>query len=249
MRVVELGAGTGVLSFFAARAGAAKVWCVELNPELEAAARENLTLNGVADRVEVIAGDAAAYVPPMPVDVVICEMLHVGFLREKQIAVISGFKNRYLETFGPPLPAFVPEGAVLAVQPVQQSWDFHGYRAPFVHFQDGTVAQPRTRELADPAVYLSLTYDQPLAEVIDWQGELTIADAGTLNAIRFVLKNLLVIIAEEGRSIDWLCNYMIVPLREPMHGRAGVRVTLSFSYAPGDPLDALVPLATLTPHS
>lgn len=44
-RVVELGGGTGVLSFFAPRL-AARVWCVERNPELARAARRLLALNG-----------------------------------------------------------------------------------------------------------------------------------------------------------------------------------------------------------
>ncbi len=88
-RVVELGGGTGVLSFFAARK-AARVWCVERNPELADVARKLLRENG-ADAVEVVQADATAWLPPDPVDVVVCEMLHVGLLREKQIQVLSAF--------------------------------------------------------------------------------------------------------------------------------------------------------------
>ena len=43
-RVLELGGGTGVLSFFAAK-NAGKVWCVERNPELVHEARRILALS------------------------------------------------------------------------------------------------------------------------------------------------------------------------------------------------------------
>ena len=156
-RVVELGGGTGVLSFFAARK-AARVWCVERNPELADVARQLLRENG-ADAVEVVEADAAAWLPPEPVDVVVCEMLHVGLLREKQIQVLSAFAEGYLDRFGPPLPRFLPEATVQAIQPVEQDSDFHGYRAPTPLFQDPHAEQPRTLELGEPVVYHSFLYE------------------------------------------------------------------------------------------
>lgn len=80
-----------MLSFFAAQR-ATKVWCVEYNPEMVQIARHILAMNLGGERVEVIEANAIDYLPPEPVDVVICEMLHVGMLREKQIPVIESFK-------------------------------------------------------------------------------------------------------------------------------------------------------------
>jgi protein arginine N-methyltransferase 1 len=107
-RVLELGGGTAALSFFAAQRGA-NVCCVERNPELVHEARRILALNPGGERVTVIEADAFDYLPAEPVDVVICEMLHVGMLREKQIAVIDSFKQRYRAKFGEKLPRFIPE--------------------------------------------------------------------------------------------------------------------------------------------
>jgi hypothetical protein len=56
-----------------------------------------LALNPNGEKVEVIHADAFEYLPPEPVDVVICEMIHVGMLREKQVEVIESFKRRYTE--------------------------------------------------------------------------------------------------------------------------------------------------------
>jgi predicted RNA methylase len=242
MRVVDLGAGTGVLSFFAARAGAGVVWSVEANPELAEAARKNLGRNGVGDRVHVVDADAATYVPPEPVDVVICEMLHTGLLREKQIDVLRAFKQHYLAAHGAPLPRFVPEGYVQAVQPVQQDWSYAGYAAEFAHFQHPSVDQTRTVELADPAVYDSRLYEGELPDVIRWDGVSTTTRSGRLNAIRVVTKNLVAIVESEGRSVDWLNHYMIVPVAAPLDVATGDRVRISFAYAPGAPLDALTPV-------
>jgi predicted RNA methylase len=239
-RVVDLGGGTGVLSFFAAQR-AAKVWCVERNPELVQAARHILAMNPGGERIEVVQADAFDYLPPEPVDVVICEMLHVGMLREKQIPLIDSFKQRYLDKFGAPLPRFVPEAFIHAVQPVRQSFDFHGYNAPTPFFQDPASKQPRTTVLGAPAVYQLCSYSDALPLECRWHSALAIEQDGLLNALRFITKNVLAIVEPEQRSIDWFNQYLVVPLDEPLAVEAGQHITVSFSYCPGDPISALKP--------
>jgi ribosomal protein L11 methyltransferase len=54
--VLDLGTGTGILAMTAARFGARRVLGVDLDPIAVRVARENLSLNGLADRVELRAG-------------------------------------------------------------------------------------------------------------------------------------------------------------------------------------------------
>lgn len=243
-KVLELGGGTGVLSFFAAR-HAAKVWCVEMNPDLAHEARRILALNIGGERVEVIEADAFDYLPPDPVDVVICEMLHVGMLREKQIPIIESFKRRYQEKFGGVLPRFVPEGFIQAVQPVQQSFDFDGYYAPAPFFQQPTAQQPRTEDMGNPVIYQLACYGEALPMNCSWQGAIAIERCGQLNALRFITKNLVAIDEARQRTIDWFSQYLVVPLPEPLMVEAGQQVTVSFAYQPGDSISALKPAAIL----
>lgn len=239
-RVLELGGGTGVLSFFAAQRGA-RVWCVERNPQLAHEARKNLARNHFSGELEVIEADAFDYLPPGPVDVVICEMIHVAMLREKQIPVISSFKQRYLEKFGGPLPLFVPEAFIHAVQPVHQSFNFEGYYAPAPLFQDPGAEQNRTWELGQPVVYQTAHYKDALPTRCSWDGEITTERAGTLNALRFITKNILAILPDEHRSIDWHSQYLVIPLEDALQVEVGQKVRIHFDCAPGDPLDALRP--------
>jgi protein arginine N-methyltransferase 1 len=243
-RVLELGGGTGVLSFFAAR-NAGHVWCVERNPEVARETRRLLALNGCADTVEVVEADAADYVPPQPIDVVVCEMLHVALLVEQQLPVLAAFKENYLDAHGPPLPRFLPEAVLQAVQPVQQSFDFHGYVAPTVHYQDGGAEQPRTRELGEPVVYQTLEFAGAIAPRVAWTDTLTMTRPGSLNALRFITKNLLAILPAERRSVDWVMNYLVVPLAAAIEVSAGDTVEVAFDYAFGGPLDSLQPTARL----
>jgi protein arginine N-methyltransferase 1 len=238
MKVLELGGGTGVLSYFAAQQ-ADKVYCVEFNPDLVKEARRFLAMNPNGHKVEVIHADAFDYLPPEPVDVVICEMIHVAMLREKQVAVIEAFKARYLERFGGPLPIFMPEAVVMAVQPLQQDYTFHGYHAPIVQFQDTTVAYPGTRELAQPAVYSVLDFADKVDNLIAWRGSFTVEQDGSLNALRFVTKNVLSIVQERGTTVDWLNHYMTLPLARPLDVVAGDVVEVSFQYRAGGSIPSL----------
>ena len=238
MKVLELGGGTGVLSFFAAQA-AEKVYCVEFNPDMVREARKFLAMNQNGHKVEVIHADAFEYLPPEPVDIVICEMIHVGMLREKQVEMMESFKRRYLARFGGPLPVFLPEAVIMAAQPLQQEYDFEGFQAPIVQFQPTNVVYPGTVELAQPAVYSILDFKQPVDSLIAWEGRFLIEKAGRLNALRFITKNVLSIVEEVGATIDWLNHYMMLPLARPLDVKAGDVVQVSFAYRCGGSIPSL----------
>ncbi len=237
-KVLELGAGTGVLSFFAARAGASRVYSVERLPHVADAARRFIDANGVGELVQIIEGDAATYLPPEPVDVVICEMLHAGMLREKQLTIIASFKQRYLERFGGPLPRFLPEAAVLAVQAVTTNYRFHGYEAPVPLFVDATNAA-RVVNLAAPALYSTFAYEDPYLTRFSVDHQIVIEAPGTLNSLRFITKNLLAIVGAEARSIDWDMMDLVIPIARPVRVLPGNVVRIQFTYDAGDSLLAL----------
>ena len=244
MHVLDLGCGTGVLSYFAAQEGA-YVTAVEREPGVFRAASAALA-DAVGDKVRVVHADARTYVPDEPVDVVMCEMMHVGQLRERQVEVIGGFKQRYLEKFGDPLPRFIPEACVQAVQPVQQDFTFHGYAVAAPLFQDAFAIQARTTELAPPQVYQQFFYSDRLPETCAADLELTVERDGYLNALRIITKNLLAARISPPGSVDWLMGYLVVPLHRPVYAEAGSRLRVAFDYRPADEITVLMDSARVT---
>ena len=245
-KVLELGGGTGVLSFFAAQ-NASKVWCVERNPVLAETAKQMLSANPGGDRVEVVLADAFTWLPPEPVDVVVCEMLHVALLREKQIEIIDSFKHRYVEKFGLPLPRFVPEACLQAVQPVQQDYVYEGYYAATPVFQNPIAIDSRTVELAVPELYQMFTYDSDLDLHCTWTGSAVATASGTVNALRFITKNILAICEDDMSTIDWHNAHLVVPLTMAQKVTAGDQIMIHFSYPVGAPLEALHPEVEVIP--
>jgi protein arginine N-methyltransferase 1 len=237
-KVLELGAGTAVLSWFAS-AQASQVWAVEYNPDLVREAKRFLAMNPNGHKVNVVQGDAFDYLPPEPVDVVICEMIHTAMVREKQVQMIASFKERYLKKFGGPLPKFIPEAMVMAVQPLQQDYSFKGYYAPIVQFHDPSHLHEGTVDMAAPSVYTILDFTQPVAEEISWQGAFDIERDGTVNALRFITKNILSVVMEQSTTIDWLNHYLSLPLAEAVNVKAGDRLYVRFSYRAGGSIPSL----------
>ncbi len=241
--VLELGSGTGVLSYYAAQK-AGKVYSVEYNGELVEVSRRLLRDNPNGGRVTVIHGDAFTYLPPEPVDAVICEMLHVGLLREKQLQVIESFKQRYQAKFpGRRLPAFIPTATIQAFQPVQYDFTFEGYNAAIPVFQDPYSADARALSLGDPVPYQQLLYETPYELACRFNGPVPITTDGKLNALRFITKNLLAI-KPDLTTVDWHNQFLIIPLDHEISVHAGQAAMLNFDYAPGDPLNAIHPVVT-----
>jgi len=237
MNVVELGGGTGILSFFAARQGA-RVWCVERNPELARTAQRLLRRNRVDHLVQVIEADAAEYVPPEPVGVVICEMLHAAVLRERQLNVIQAFKRRYRDAYGDRPLTFVPDSTLLAFQPIEHAFEFSGYHAPIPLFQDPAEHQEQTRPLAELKTYAQVFYDQDFPIRFRFVGRIAADDGGQMNALRFLTHNL--VGCEDARTaIPWTNQLLVMPLDEPKPVARGQSIEVAFDYASGSPLSAL----------
>ena len=102
--VLDVGAGTGILSMFAAQAGAAKVYAVE-RTSTAALAKDLVARNGLADRVEVIQGDMRAIELPTQVDVLVSECLGIYAVDENLLGVMLDARDRWLRPGGSVLPA------------------------------------------------------------------------------------------------------------------------------------------------
>src|SRR5215217_5144210 len=78
--VIDAGAGTGILSFFAAEAGARHVYAVEIDPLLAASLHRSIELNHLTRVVTVVSGDASTAPLPARADVFIGELIDTGLM-------------------------------------------------------------------------------------------------------------------------------------------------------------------------
>ena len=101
--VLDLGAGTGVLTFIALDAGAAHVYAVERSPAIEVA-RGVARANGLADRVTFIQADADTVRPPRLVDGLIGDVRGVLPLLGDNIDLFEKVRRRWLKPGGYTLP-------------------------------------------------------------------------------------------------------------------------------------------------
>jgi SAM-dependent methyltransferase len=103
--VVDLGTGLGVLAMMAARAGAAKVYAVEVRPQVVSVARAVIEANGLADRVIVIQSDAMDVDLPEPVDVIVNELIGDFGTDENIQECVRAVADRSLKPGGRVLPS------------------------------------------------------------------------------------------------------------------------------------------------
>jgi hypothetical protein len=94
--VVDIGSGTGVLSLFAAMAGASHVYSIEREAVIEVA-KEIAARNGLSTKVTFIAGSSPEVEIPERADVLVTETIgNVGF-DEGIVAWVADAKRRFLK--------------------------------------------------------------------------------------------------------------------------------------------------------
>jgi SAM-dependent methyltransferase len=186
--VVDAGAGMGILSFFAAAAGAAQVFAVEIDGVLSAALRSSVSLNALDDRITVVAGDAVSAPLPLAVDVFIGELLETGLIDEEQVRVVNALRARGVIGERTRL---IPERYATFAELVAVDNEFYGYRiaAPFHewpnYLTDGSRWHPtHVRPLSNRADVATVDFYRTVEPEIDCELVLTGKSSGRANAVR-----------------------------------------------------------------
>ena len=101
--VMDMGCGTGILSFFAAKKGCKKVYAVDRAAIIDCA-KETAARNGLAGNIEFVKADILKFRPPGKIDVLIQEQIGRFIWNDDLIAKVSHIRDRYLARGGTMIP-------------------------------------------------------------------------------------------------------------------------------------------------
>ena len=101
---MDIGCGTGILSIFAARAGAKHVYAIE-NAEIALYAVEIIKRNGLSDKITVIKGKMEEITLPVPkVDIIISEWMGYFLIYENMLPSVLAVRDKCLKKDGEIIP-------------------------------------------------------------------------------------------------------------------------------------------------
>lgn len=102
--VLDVGCGTGILSMFAAKAGAKHVYSVDMSNIIEKA-REIVSLNGFDDKITLLQGKLEDIELPVDkVDIIVSEWMGYFLLYESMLDTVLYARDKYLAEGGLILP-------------------------------------------------------------------------------------------------------------------------------------------------
>ena len=102
--ILDVGTGSGVLSLWAAQAGAAKVYAVEYT-DMAIHARKMVEANGMSHIIEVIQSSVEELELPCKVDIVISEWMGYILLRESMLDSVIRARNKWMKPTGSMFPS------------------------------------------------------------------------------------------------------------------------------------------------
>lgn len=171
--VYDLGAGSGILSVWAAP-HADLVYSVEINKSIAESTRSNLKC---LENVEVIDADASKFSFSKKADVIICEMLDTALIDEEQVPVLNSVR-KYLKDNG----VIIPCGIINCIEPVQVETEYICYE------EDG---HPKNLVLGEPLFYSRINFGSYTAETFKESLEIKIKTSGTVSGVKITTFTLI----------------------------------------------------------
>ncbi len=226
--VFESGTGTGVLSILAARAGAAAVYCTEIDPIVAQFARRNIEQSGFSEKITLIPKstlhvtleDLGGQRP----DVLIAENLATWQVMEPQNQVMNHLRLHLAH----PDTISVPGKAFNYVQLGQSEYRFFDtveLRTPYYEFAGIRGAVLRSQ----PTLFSSFDYSGVVDTAIEREIVVTAWSRGTVNSLRLT-SPLELSKDNHFEYSDSLMPPVVVPLSEDIGVTAGEQLMVAIRY-------------------
>lgn len=251
--VLDFGAGTGILSLFAAQAGARRVYAVERTTMADRA-RQVVAANGFADRVNVIQAEMQLVRLPEKVDVIVSEWLGTFGVDENLLTPLLIARDRWLKPGGIMLPktvtAFMAPLWSAAIESEADIFHNRMYDLDLSLLAEGDADQltwpehPLTKSdlLSEPqAMWTTDVYDYSVEKSqLPFRAFLTFpaTRAGKVNALAAWFhadfgNGLFLTTAPEAPPTHW--RQYLIPLRHPAEVETGTPVVVEYTCIPALP--------------
>ncbi len=232
--VFESGTGTGIMSIFAARAGAKCVYASEIDPKMVKLSRANVAQNDLDDRVQILSkrtedvslDDLGGTSP----DLFIVENLGSWLVTEPQL-VITNYLTKHLAHAN---STFLPLGIKNLASLGESQFLFDGVEVRSYYVEFTGISSPRRLSRDRLAREMLFFADNALEfqDTIFFEVEA----AGTLNSVRLT-NELLLAPGIVFKGSDTLLPPVVIPLTQDLLVRPGDRIQLVLSYKSFDSWD------------
>ncbi len=225
---LDLGAGSGILALFAARAGAQRVIAVEYDRYVAAVARENFRRNPAGDAIRLIEADARNHVfgKGLRFDVVIAEMLTTGLIDEAQVQATNNLHRQGVVTGD---TTFIPARQETFVTLAHTDFEIYGFDLPMVrHLWDGLNEDEEFQAMSRTELLNSIEFARPQPEDFAAKIDFEITEPGVVNSIYLTSRSYLTetIILDDTPTLN---APVLLPVDE-IEVHEGERVSLEISY-------------------
>ncbi|MHA1480119.1 MAG: 50S ribosomal protein L11 methyltransferase [Candidatus Thorarchaeota archaeon] len=229
--VVDIGAGSGILSLLSAKVGARKTTAVEINKESTLYAKQAARMNGLENKVDFFEGHFQDFIPTEKADVVVCEMLSSMMLIEQQVPAAKHAVKEVLREGG----LLLPHKITIYSSLVQCDSVWNRFSVEELDFprKPQTVSRDEIIELSDLSILskidlLKIPDDFKIDVAIDYE----IVEDGTLHGIvgmfEAELAEDIILNMEDG----W--RELFLPLNQSLQVSINDVISLRVKYVPGE---------------
>jgi len=242
--VLDLGAGSGILSFFACEAGARRVFAIDVNHSADIASFLSRHL-GYSERMQVFHAHSTTVELPEPADLLVTETLGSFGFDEHILSSVIDARTRLLR----PGSAIIPQRIDLYLVPVEapdiverhigfwQRKQFGFDLSPMAVFASNVLYVrnvDRGSFLASPAMAISTDLTAVLSPNVSGQARFTTTRAGLLCGFAGWFRATLapgIELSNETPGTSW--NHVFLPLESPLTTEAGTPIAVDLECSDG----------------
>jgi len=222
--VADCGAGTGILSLFAADAGAKIVYAIESDSRVLKNLQKTFELNGYKKKIILIEGDVRSVRLPEKVDMIIAEMIATGLIEELQVPAMNNMLG-----FAKPDVRIVLESLELYADLVSNKNDYFGHKMNIIRYEYPEIKNLKATPMTAKVIYRKVDFSKVNNDnQVSLKSEFTILRDGNINGLRISMRTIFY----DGSIFDSspaYCYPIILPVQDTAV-KKGDRCLVSLSY-------------------